>query len=255
MALQSVLDQTLAPDEVVIVADGEITKPLESVINAFGTNAVEHGISVKLVILERNYGHGIARMNGVLNCQHEYIALIDADDINCKSRFRTQHDLLEHRPDIAVCGGNIVEVDADSGILVAKKIMQHGFVDNRYIGLRCPLNQMTVMMRKSAIIDAGNYQDFYNNEDYFLWLRLYLKSYGLYNIDETLVYARVSGSFYRRRGGLKYFLSEARMQSLLLQNKIIDPFKFSFNLFVRFVVQVIFPNFIRGIVFRVFFRR
>ncbi len=121
--------------------------------------------------------------------------------------------------------------------------------------IKCPINQMTVMFCRKAVLDVGNYQAFFHNEDYYLWIRLAIGGYRFHNIDIDLVKARVNPLFYRRRGGLEYFLSELRIQRVLLENNIIPLALFVVNVVVRFIIQVLLPEKLRGILFKLFFRK
>ena len=69
---------------------------------------------------------------------------------------------------------------------------------------------MTVMFRKDKILSVGNYIDWHYNEDYYLWIRLFLAGCQFANLPEVLVNVRVGKEMYQRRGGWKYFLSEAK---------------------------------------------
>lgn len=253
-ALYSALDQTLPPYEFVIVQDGPVPVEIFDVIQGFIANAHKYSTVVKHIVLDKNLGHGLARMYGVINCSCEYIAIIDADDINIRNRFYLQMQAFEANENIAVVGGNIVEIDSISNNVIAAKKMVPGLVSKTYIGTRCPLNQMTVMCKKSAILSVGNYIDFYNNEDYHLWIRLFLAKYKLYNMNTYLVQARVTPGFYKRRGSLKYFISEYKIQSILFRCGINSFAKFSIGVFIRFNVQVLLPSFIRAFLFKNFFR-
>ena len=78
------------------------------------------------------------------------------------------------------------------------------------------MNQMTVMFKRQDILSVGGYQDFYHNEDYFLWIRLINADYQLANIPEVLVKVNVDAQTFVRRGGYRYFRSE-----LIYSNVII----------------------------------
>ena len=60
---------------------------------------------------------------------------------------------------------------------------------------------------------------------------------------------------YRRRGGWNYFMSEKRLQDYMLKNRVIRVPMYSYNIIIRFVIQMILPNSIRGFIFRKFFRK
>jgi hypothetical protein len=109
---------------------------------------------------------------------------------------------------------------------------------------------MTVMLKKDDVIKVGNYVDFYHNEDYYLWIRMYLEGYNFYNLPDILVDVRINEEFYGRRGGLKYFLSEFKLQRIMYKNGIISLYQFIFNSTVRFVLQVVLTDSIRGFIFK-----
>lgn len=124
-----------------------------------------------------------------------------------------------------------------------------------YMKKRCPFNQVTVMFKKTVVENAGGYIDWFNEEDYYLWIRMFQKNAIFKNLEGTLVFVRVGKEMYQRRGGWKYFKSEARLQKYMLDNKIIDFVNFVYNILLRFILQVIMPNSLRGFVFRKFARK
>jgi glycosyltransferase involved in cell wall biosynthesis len=255
MALLSIDEQTLSPSQIVIVIDGPVSNKLENIINQFSVKNKTRDITVDIIVLKKNMGHGYARMTGILSCKYEFVILVDADDINVITRFEQQIKSLFDYPAISVLGGQIVEIDCETQTPISKKNvpLEHKDIVN-YMKYRCPFNQMSVAFRKSAVLSAGSYQTFYYNEDYYLWIRMYLNGAILKNLSSTLVYARVNSDFYNRRGGYKYFLSECRIQRLMLKENIISYNLFFFNVLVRLVVQLLLPNKIRGLFFFYFFR-
>ena len=116
------------------------------------------------------------------------------------------------------------------------------------------MNLVTVMLKKSDVMKVGGYQDWYCEEDYYLWIRLAVGGYKFYNIQENLVNVRVGEEMYQRRGGRRYFRSEVRLQKYMLDHKIIDFPRYIYNVLVRWVIQVVMPNKIRGWAFQKFAR-
>ena len=102
---------------------------------------------------------------------------------------------------------------------------------------------------------AGGYVDWYCDEDYYLWLRMALADMRFANVSDDLVNVRVGKEMYRRRGGMKYFKSEAKLQKWMLQRKIIGFGTYLINVTKRLIVQVLLPNRLRGWVFRKFARK
>lgn len=113
---------------------------------------------------------------------------------------------------------------------------------------------MTVMFRKSAVLDAGNYQPWHLDEDTYLWGRLLKKGYQIANLPDVLVNVRVGRDMYARRGGWKYFISDSKILKWKLDNGLTTYGRYWYNYLIRFTVQVIMPNSVRGWFFRTILR-
>ncbi|WP_276353548.1 glycosyltransferase [Cohnella caldifontis] len=250
-ALESVMNQTRKPDEIILVVDGPISNSLDDVIKRFETES-----SLKVIRLPHNVGHGNARRIGLDNCTYELVALMDADDICLPDRFEKQIRCFEQHDQISIVGGQILEfIDNESNIVGMREVPLHDDEIKRYLKKRCPFNQMTVMFKLSEVQRAGGYRDWYQNEDYYLWIRMYQGGAEFMNLEDPLVLVRVGREMYDRRGGWKYFQSEALLQKLMLNQGIIGIRTFAVNLGVRFILQVLLPNKLRGYVFKRFARK
>lgn len=251
VAVNSILNQTKKPDEVVLVVDGPIPEELDSVIKEFEKNPV-----FNVIRLEVNKGHGEARRTGLSNCTNELVALMDADDISAPERFEKQLALFEKNPNLTIAGSSITEfVGEPENIVGARVVETEDSAIKADMKKRCPMNQMTVMFRKSAVEKVGGYIDWYCDEDYYLWLRLMLGGAQFANIPDYLVNVRVGKEMYQRRGGKKYFLSEAKLQKYMLDNKVIGFGTYAINIAKRLIVQVLMPNKLRSWVFKKFARK
>ena len=156
---------------------------------------------------------------------------------------------------IDICGGQIDEFIDDPSNVIGRRLVPVSDAELKvFMKKRCPFNHMTVMYKKSAVLNAGNYQDWFWNEDYFLWIRMALKKQIFSNLPETLVNVRVGKDMYARRGGDKYFKSEVGIQKLMLKNGLIDRPTYMSNCTKRFIVQKMLPNSVRGWVFKIFAR-
>ncbi len=83
---------------------------------------------------------------------------------------------------------------------------------------------------------------------------MYLNNCKFKNLKDCLVYVRISEDRYKRRGGWKYFKSEAALQRYMLKNKIIGLNTYIFAVLARFLVQVVMPNSLRGFIYEKFLR-
>lgn len=251
-AVMSIYYQTCPPDEIILVLDGPVPTEMSNTIEVLKEKT---GI-MKVIALPRNMGHAIARQTGLEAAQNDLCAVMDADDIAVSERFEKQLDVFKKHPEVSVVGGLISEFIGNVDNVAGTRIVPETDADiKQYLKSRCPMNLVTVMLKKSDVMKVGGYQDWYCEEDYYLWIRLTLEGYKFHNIQENLVNVRVGEDMYRRRGGRKYFQSEASLQKYMLEHKLISYPKYIYNVLIRWTVQVAMPNWLRGCVFRTFARK
>ena len=245
-AIESVLNQTLVPNEIVLVVDGPVPDDLDGVIRKF-----EESELFKVIRLETNQGHGIARKTGLDNCTNELVAIMDADDICAPTRFEKQIKAFRNYPDSDIVGGMITEfIDTPNNVVGKRIVPLEDSEIKEYMQCRCPMNLVTVMFKKSSIEKVGGFIDWYCEEDYYLWLRMALANMKFRNVDDVLVNVRVGKEMYQRRGGVKYFKSEAKLQKYMLDNKIIGFPRYLINVTERLILQVLMPNKMRSFIFQ-----
>lgn len=250
-ALNSVFAQTYMPDEVVLVVDGVVPAEIDEVISDFSNKETP----LVVIRLEKNSGHAIARQTGLDAAHYEYTAIMDSDDIAVEDRFEKQMAYLEKHPEIDVLGGQINEFIGNPANVVGARIVPL-FDDEikTYLKSRCPMNLVTVVLKKDSVLKAGGYIDWYCEEDYYLWVRMTERGMIFANLPDNLVNVRVGEEMYQRRGGWKYFKSEAKLQRYMMEHDLISFPKYLYNVILRFTVQVIMPNKLRGWVFQKFAR-
>ena len=255
-ALQSIINQSLLPSQIVLIIDGPINSKLEEVIDSFKKDTLQLNIEFNPIYLKQNVGHGEARRVSIEKATHELVALMDADDLSRYNRFEKQIDVFRSDDTLSIVGGQIMEIaHATKREISIRKVPLEDKEIKEYMKQRCPFNQVSVMFKKSDVIEAGNYVDFYHNEDYYLWVRMYLIGCKFQNIPEVLVDVRINEEFYNRRGGWRYFLSELKLQKIMYKNSIISLVRFMFNSSVRFILQVVLTDSIRGFIFKKLFRK
>lgn len=215
--------------------------------------AVTNAIKFRPVFLEKNSGHGNARRIGLAECRNDLVALMDADDISLIDRFEKQILRFAVDPALSIVGGQISEfTGAPDQIIGIRQVPQNDDEIKRYLKKRCPMNQVSVMFRKKEVERAGGYIDWYCEEDYYLWARMALAGCRFANVPDNLVNVRVGDEMSARRGGLRYFKSEARMQKFLYDKKITNLHQYLYNVVLRFVGEVVIPDAVRTKLFRLF---
>lgn len=250
-AVESILNQSLKPDEVVLVVDGPIPDELNEIVKIYERNPI-----FNVIRLEKNQGHGNARRMGLDNCKNELVAIMDADDISKSDRFEKQIEEFKKNQSLDIVGGNITEFIDDEKNIVAERVVPADDAEIKaYMKKRCPMNLVSVMFKKTSVERVGGFIDWYCEEDYYLWLRMALAEMRFANVSDILVNVRVGKDMYKRRGGWKYYKSEAKLQKYMLKHKIINFPTYLSNKTKRFIVQVLMPNNLRGWVFKKFARK
>ena len=246
-ALDSVLTNTVPPTEVVVAVDGPVGEGISNVLKQYQKQFLQ----IKNVPLAQNEGLGSALRHGLDACTCELVARMDADDISLPNRFEKQLTRFMQDPDLTLLGGAIEEVEAETLHPVAvRRVPEKDRTIKQYLKSRCPFNHMTVMFKRSCILDAGSYEPFYLMEDYYLWARCASKGYKMGNLQDIVLHARVNADMYGRRGGYKYFKSNAALSGKLCELGLISYSRHWFNLAVRFCVQVLMPNSVRAMFYK-----
>ena len=251
-AMDSVLSQTLPPEEIVLIRDGEVYEELQKAIDDYIAKYPE---LFTYIPLEENKGLGNALMLGVEKARNELIARMDTDDICVPDRFEKQIRFMEENPEIDIAGANIAEfIDKLENIIDYRVVPSTHEQIIDLMKSRNPFNHMTVVFRKQSILNAGNYQSFYLFEDWYLWLRMYLQGCKFANFEECLVNARVS-EMAAHRGGLKYYKSCKKLLKFMRKNKIIGWVGYLKANIIRFCGYVLIPNKLRAWCYKKFLRK
>lgn len=210
------------------------------------------GIVFQPVYLPVNQGHGNARRASLAHCSHNLVALMDADDLALPNRFEKQLEAFAADGGLSIVGGQITEFIGPPSNVIGKRVVpQDDAGIKAYMKKRCPMNQMSVMFKKDFVDKAGGYLDWYCEEDYYLWLRMALAGGKFANVADTLVNVRVGDAMSARRGGWKYFRSEARLQAYMLKKRVISLPRYLYNTAIRFGGEVLLTTKLRTRLFQV----
>jgi glycosyltransferase involved in cell wall biosynthesis len=252
-ALESIWHiQTVRPSQIVLVIDGPVGEDVLTVITEFQIACPV----LKVVRLPENVGLGNAMQIAIKEVDYEVVARMDSDDISIPERFEQQISFFEKNSQIDVVGGDISEFIGEEDHIVAYRRVPETDQDIKaYMKKRCPLNHVTVMFKKTAVMKAGGYIEQFWNEDYYLWIRMAQCGAIMANTGTVLVNVRTGKDMYSRRGGIKYFQSELFLQKYMLRAKIINVPTYVDNVVKRWIVQLILPNRLRGWVFRTLARK
>jgi amylovoran biosynthesis glycosyltransferase AmsE len=205
-SLQSLVQSSILPDEIVLVEDGPIPNTLKDVIDNFRSL-----LPISSVPLAVNIGLPGALNAGLAKCSHELVARFDTDDLCEPNRFERQVAFLIKHPEVAALGAAVQEFEPLTGVARGFRSPPENHDSLvKFALLSSPLNHPAVMFRKSAVLKVGAYPTHLNIafEDYALWLRLLLAGYKIANIAEVLVRMRAGVAQAERRRGFTYAKQE-----------------------------------------------
>lgn len=244
VALDSVCHQSLVPDEVYLVVDGPISEELNAIVNEY--EGKYDFFTVRR--FEQNAGRGKVLRFTVENCKYDLIACMDGDDISAPGRFKKQIEAYMEEP-CDVLGGSTVgfvgDLKSTEKVSVANRKTAHEDI-LRQLPKKCPMSQVTVLMRRKAVLAVGNYMHSHYHEDYYLWARMAKAGCKFRNIPEYLVYVRLGKDQARRHGGWKYFKAEYDIRKYMLKNELATFPQFVKELAVRLVYQLLIPPGLRN---------
>ncbi|MBU2917754.1 glycosyltransferase [Psychrosphaera sp. F3M07] len=233
-ALKSIEAQSIQPDEVVVVQDGPLTNDLLDVLNAWKSR-----LPITTVVIEENVGLGKALNKGLSVCRNELVARVDTDDINRPNRFEVQLAEFANDSSLAIVGSAIEEFNLIPGDLgLVRQGATTDFIKEESV-YKNPFNHMTVMFKKSLVLEVGSYQELHFMEDYALWLRMITAGYSTKNKEQILVDARIGNGMVARRLGLKYVKSEYLLLQLKQKLKLASPFKLLVSFILRSSTRVL----------------
>ncbi|MCW7552413.1 glycosyltransferase [Endozoicomonas gorgoniicola] len=233
--LKSLHNQTLKADEIVVVYDGPLSYQLKAIVEVWSVK-----LPIKVVVLEKNVGLGNALQIGLKHCHYNLIARMDADDICKPFRLERQVDCFLKDSKLTCLGSWINEFDDSVENITSVKKVPLDYTDIvRFSKYRNPMNHMTVMFKKDAVLKSGGYKHLHFMEDYYLWLRMIAKGYKFMNLQEVLVDARTGRGMLERRGGIQYLKSEIELSRYKFELKISSALEAYSSLMLRSTSRVL----------------
>ena len=237
-------DQTVRPDQVVIVRDGPVRDELARCLDELQRASP---VPVTFVPLRTNRGLGPALDQGLAASWFDVIARMDADDVSMPHRFEVELPLIAEAD---IVGAGLYEFVEDTDEIVGQRVPPTGPARiRRYARMHDPFNHPTVVYRREAVLAAGGYGDLPLMEDYALFARMLAGGARPVNVAEPLVFYRVGEEAFRRRGGARLLRSELRLQREFLRRGFTSPPEYLRNVIVRGGYRLV-PWWLRRAVYR-----
>lgn len=239
MAIESMLNQTIKPDQYVIVMDGAVTKNLNKIIE---DSVNENPGMFTIAKLIENKGLANALNIGLKFCRNDLVARMDADDISLPERCERELALFDLYPELVACGCNIDEFYDEIKNTKTSRVVPTEYEEIRkFSRKRQPFNHPTVMYKKSIVESLGGYSKLKRKEDFDLFSRIITSGYYVRNIGESLYLYRADKSNYLRRKSKENLQSALYVYKLHWKRKgcsIVDYFEICLAEVIFFVLPM-----------------
>ena len=233
-SILSTLNSSTPPNEFIIVVDGEIPDTINNVLLTHSNNPV-----IKIERLNENVGLGSALKYGLEKCTNDLVARMDSDDINEPERFKLQLNEFKKDKKLDICGTYIKEFsDTDSELQLLRKVPLSNSEIKKFSRFRSPINHVSVMFRRSKILQVGSYEKMLSFEDYFLWLKCIDNNFKIKNIPVVGVNVRGGVEMIKRRSGMKYIFNEINFLLFCYKRGFLNLFLLMLNVILKIPLRI-----------------
>lgn len=219
LSLESMLNQTVKPDQIVVVYDGPVTEEVDVMVKSLAKD--NEGV-FDVVKLSTNQGLAVALNAGLKVCRNDLIARMDSDDYSKPNRCEIQLREFEKDKNLALLGANTQHfkqspfepdekysnqpVDA---VAIKEKIRRNS-----------AFSHPTVMFRKEAVMACGGYDPILRrSQDHDLFTKMIARGYECRNIKEALVLFRADEDCMLRNRNRESCKARIIIQKRLLSRK------------------------------------
>lgn len=233
IAIQSMLHQTIPPDEIIIVKDGSVTPGLQHVLDEYISTYPQ---LFTIVGYPENQGLAFALNYGLKHARNELIARMDTDDYSLPDRCEKQLKVFKLNPNLALLGGSVqfFKTSPDASMETYRKFPAEQEDIKRYIRKNSAFSHPTVMFRKSAVEACGCYDEqLRRSQDHDLFSKMIAKGFDCQNINQVLVCYRMDGDAVLRNRN-----KESCKARVIIQKRIYERNQCSFldYLYIRLAV-------------------
>ena len=196
-SLLSIINQSLVPNQIHLIQDGDIPDDLASIIKSYKD---KYPNLIKLICLPKK-GLPYALNQSIFQTETKYYARMDSDDIAFSHRLEKQINYLEKNIDIDILGTWSIEFEdeenKENGLINKRPSLYNKVKDSFHYS--SAFIHPTVMFRMSVFDKIGYYNErFFTAQDVELCARAFKKNIKISNLQESLLYYRTQGMQERR---------------------------------------------------------
>lgn len=187
LAIDSILNQTLANLELIVVVDD----PNNQQIIEFLNNMLTKEPRLKVLVNDHNIGLPDSLNRGVASAKSDFIARMDADDISHVERLRLQFDFLQTNGNVSLVGTEIENIDENNRVVGTTHYHNNPELIKRIIPYCSVACHPSWMFRKSIFEMQNGYRSLHGAEDYDFLYRMIDAGFLIANINVPLLKYRI----------------------------------------------------------------
>jgi glycosyltransferase involved in cell wall biosynthesis len=194
-AVNSVLNQTIQPNQIVIVDDGSLTE---------NVSELEHALSkfnVEIIKLNHSGNPGLVRNTGIGRLKTSLVAFLDSDDYWMPQKLEAQLSLISKFDIRAICSNATINASDLSGFEYQSrpsgKISLRTLVKSNQVICSSVLIDREILSEVSGFAEKNFVQ---GAEDYATWLRISTITNWYYTEEPLVVYSKEPIGHYSQHG-------------------------------------------------------
>ena len=199
-AVDSILKQTFADFEFIIVVDNPHNKELCDLVNGY----VDCDKRIKVIFNKENIGLAGSLNRGINESQGVYIARMDSDDISLPRRLEVQKEFLDNNPTVGLVGTCAMRIDEKGEEQGNMLLPADPILLSKMLAYTTAAYHPTWMFRREIISRVGLYRAFPVAQDYDFLYRCVDAGVEISNIQEVLFKYRIAS----HNASVKKFLDQ-----------------------------------------------
>jgi CMP-N-acetylneuraminic acid synthetase len=181
-AIESVLAQTMADFELIIIDDGSTDNSREIIERYRGRPGI-------IPIFQKNKGLNVTNNIALRAACGRYIVRLDADDWLDAHALEIMSGILDRQPEVGLVFPDYYLVDRDGRVM--EQVRRHNFDDVTLMDQ--PAHGACTMIRRQCLLEVGGYDETFRCQDgYDLWIR-FIEHFEVRNVNLPLFYYRQHG--------------------------------------------------------------
>lgn len=249
-SVDSMIWQTIKPDEFIIVCDGPISKEVKGLLQEYEQ---KYKGLFNIVELKQNCGLACALNAGIKEAKNELIARMDSDDISLETRCEKQLKAFASDENLTLVGTRTLDYSDNIEEAVEKIDIYPTDYESikKMIKRNDPFAHPTVMYKKSAVVACGLYDpELRRRQDYDLFSKMVNRGYKAINLPEALLYYKMDKDNVKRVKSKESCKSRILVQRRIYERGECSIFDYLYIVFAMSVSRVL-PESIFNIIYKI----